>query len=454
MENDDIYFKRKVDRWLSEWKNNIEHSPALIYGIRQCGKTKSIKNFGYSNYLNVVYINFWEKPDYIQDFKDSLEVDKVISNLSLRSNTDIKEKTTLIILDEIQECPRARLFLKSINEDRRYEVIASGSYLGINGYNKNDGTPIPIGSEDIFEMKTMDFEEFLWANNFDNKWIEFLKNYLNNKTKIDDTLHSVMKNHFNNYLCVGGFPKAVKSFLKNNNLKDGFNENKKIIKEMKADFGRRVDKDGKPIFNHFEVSRIQNAFELIPTFLAKENKRYILTKINGGNGQDKKDALTYLKEAGIIYKVYNISETTLPLETNKIESQFKIFPTNIGILSTLLGLNTILSINRGDYSSGKGAVYEALVFDALYKNDFDIYYFSKESGLEIDFFIEYEGYSTMLEVKSQNGNAKSAKTILKNKEHYGITKLIKICDSNIGYNNDILTIPHYLTFLIRNDFNF
>ena len=161
-----MYFKRKIDKWLIEWKNKSNKSPALIVGIRQCGKTESILEFS-KNYKKVIKINFWNNKDYLSIFEGDLNVDTIISNISLRfPDIKINSNDTLLFFDEIQECPRARLAFKNFELDGRYDVIGSGSYLGINGYVVGDATPVPTGYEDVFHMRTMDFEEFLWANGY------------------------------------------------------------------------------------------------------------------------------------------------------------------------------------------------------------------------------------------------------------------------------------------------
>ena len=217
---------------------------------------------------------------------------------------------------------------------------------------------------------------------------------------------------------------------------------------MKTDFGRRKDKKGNPVFKKAEVSRIQSVFDLIPTFLAKENKRFIVSNVAGSKQYDKKDAIEYLRQAHIVAKVYNVEIPSLPLIGEKIESRFKLFPEDIGIVIAMYGIDTVVAINKGDLGQGKGAIYEALVFDSLNKAGIEPYYFAKESGLEIDFVIAYQGYSTLIEAKAKTGNTKSSKTVMKHPEHYGKTKLIKIGDYNISEEGDIITIPHYLTFVL------
>lgn len=447
-----MYLRRKIDEYLLTWKNKKNHLPCLIKGIRQCGKTMSILNFAKNNYKNYIYVNFWDDNRFSTYFDGSLDVDTIINYLSLHfSRIEIKPHDTLIIFDEIQECPRARLSFKNFAIDKRYDVIGSGSFLGINGYVTKDATPIPSGYETTFVMKTMDFEEFLWAFNYKDKDIKNLKNNLLTAKPVPLPIHEQYKELFKRYICVGGFPNAINTLLETNNILEASRVVANIVEDIKNDFGRRVNKNGEPVFNKNEISKINQAFELIPTFLAKDNKRFIVSKISGGSTESKLNAIDYLEQVGLVYKVYNLDIPSLPLLGNKRLSQFKLFVTDIGLLVSLYKEDTLLSIYKNELGQNKGALYEAIVLDSLYKANIDTFYFAKESGLEIDFVIANKGMATLLEVKYKNGNTKSAKTILNNPNHYGKTKLIKIGDYNIGKNNGMLTIPHYLTFLINKD---
>ncbi len=423
-------------------------SPALVVGIRQCGKTKSIENFAKS-YHNVIKINFWDHPDYCRDFDGPLDVDTIISNLSLRfSQTRISPHETLIFFDEIQECPRARLSFKNFELDGRYDVIGSGSYLGINGYNIGDATPVPTGYEDVFQMRTMDFEEFLWANGYKEEKISLLRHCFERRKEVPESAHGVYRDLFLKYACVGGFPKAVTAYLtRDKNLMEAVRVTKSVIFEMKGDFGRRRGKNGEPIFKAAEVARIQDVFELIPACLAQENKKFTVSKISSGSSQEKHDAIEYLQQAHIVNKVFNVSTPSLPLLGSVIRSQFKLFPEDISIVTSMYGKQTFIAMNMGELGQNKGAIYEALVYDGLSKAGIEPFYFAKDSGLEIDFVIAYQGFPYLVEVKSRTGNAKSSKTIMKHPEHYGQTKLLKIGDYQMGENGDILTIPHYMMFL-------
>ena len=444
-----MYFKRKIDALLDDWLNKDDKSPALIVGIRQCGKTETIQEFAKRNKLQLIELNFWTNPEFCSDFDGKLDVDTIISNISLRfPDSFIDPKKTLIFFDEIQDCPKARLSFKNFKNDGRYHVIGSGSYLGINGYVIGDVTPAPTGYESVFQMHTMDFEEFLWAMGYKDEQINLLVESFNNKTPIPPNVHELYKELFLKYACIGGFPKVIKEYLKTHKIIDAFRELNSTVFDMKTDFGRRKDKKGNPVFKKAEVSRIQSVFDLIPTFLAKENKRFIVSNVAGSKQYDKKDAIEYLRQAHIVAKVYNVEIPSLPLIGEKIESQFKLFPEDIGIVIVMYGIDTVVAINKGDLGQGKGAIYEALVFDSLNKAGIEPYYFAKESGLEIDFVIAYNGYATLIEAKAKTGNTKSSKTVMKHPEHYGKTKLIKIGDYNISEEGDIITIPHYLTFVL------
>lgn len=450
MENENLELVRHIDKWLINWKNKEQHKPALIKGIRQSGKTHSIKKFAYTNYEVVIYINFWDEPNLIDVFDGELKIDNIIKELSVKVKIpNLIDYKTVFIYDEVQECPRALLSLKTNIDDHRYDFIASGSYLGLNGYVVNDDTPKPVGCVEEFHMRTLDFEEFLWAKGLGDEQVSFIKNAFNERKALSDSMHKTFSSLFREYLCVGGFPEAAKNYILTNNISSSLQITRKISNELKNDFGRRRGKNNKPIFQPNEVARIRSAYSLIPSFLGKENKRYIISKITGKGAKDgANDALNYLKETGLIMKVHNLEVPSTPLAVNVINNQYKVFPTDIGLLVAMLEDGVTDAILSNKLGMSKGMLYEALVADSLYKRGGSIYYFAKESGLELDFVINIKGDATILEVKAANGNAKSAKTVLKNEKHYGKTKLVCIKDANISYTNEILTIPHYMTFLL------
>ena len=444
-----MYLRRKIDKKLDEWLLNKNKTPILIVGIRQCGKTESVKEFAKRNNLALVEVNFMLHPEYCDDFNGDLSVETIISNLSLRfPNINFNPNKILLFFDEIQDCPRARLSFKSFKIDGRYNVLGSGSYLGINGYIHGDTTPAPTGYDDFIQMMNMDFEEFLWALGYKEEQINLLVDSFIERKLLDNSVYNLYKNLYLKYACIGGFPKAVITYVETKNIMSSYKIVENIVLDMKSDFGRRKGKNGEPIFKASEVSRIQNVFENIPLFLAKENKRYIVSKIKSGNSIEKNDAIEYLRQAHIVYKVFNLETPSLPFTINKIDSQFKLFPADIGITNVLFGLDSVIAMNQGNLGQAKGAIYESLVFDSLIKSNIVPYYFAKSSGLEIDFVISYKSYSTLIEAKAKTGNTKSSKTVMMHPEHYGKTKLIKVGDYNISENGDIITIPHFMVFVL------
>ncbi len=450
MKQESLELRRHIDRWLKEWKDRPSRKPALIKGIRQSGKTHSIKEFAKKNYEVVIYLNFWDTPSLIDAFDGDLGIDNIVKELSVKiPMPDLISGKTVFIFDEIQECPRALLSFKTNASDRRYDFISSGSYLGIKGYVVGDETPKPVGYVDQFDMRTLDFEEFLWAKGFREEQIGYLEEAFASKTPLSKSMHDSFASLFKEYLCVGGFPEAVKNFVLTNNIYSSIQITRRIIGDLQNDFGRRRGRNKKALFFPNEVARIRSAFALIPSFLGKENKRFIVSKVEGKGAKDAaKDAIDYLVDAGIVLKARNLYVPSTPLSANAIANQFKVFPTDIGMLVALLEDGTSDAILNGNLGMAKGLIYEGLVAEALYKRGGKLFYFAKESGLELDFVVNVGGESTILEVKAVNGNAKSAKTVFHHPEHYGKTKLVKITGGNLTFADDILAIPHYMAFLL------
>ena len=442
--------RRHIDTWLAEWKDTPGHKPALIRGVRQSGKTHSIKRFADDNYETVIYLNFWDQPDLIEVFEGKLDADSIIRELSVKiPMPELPEGSTVFIYDEVQECPRALLSLKTVADDKRYDYIASGSYLGVSGYVVSDDTPKPVGCTDEFDMRTLDFEEFLWAKGYGDKEVSYIRDAFDAQQPLSGSMHNTFTALFREYLCVGGFPEAVCNYIRTNNIYSTVQVTRRITRDLQDDFGRRRGRDNKPLFNSNEVARIRSAFALIPSFLGKENKRYIVSKIKGKGAKDAgKDALDYLEDTGIITKVHNLQVPATPLSVNIVQNQYKVFTTDIGMLVGMLEDGTTDAILSGNLGMSKGMLYEALIADALYKRGGRLFYFAKESGLELDFVINFHGDATILEVKAANGNAKSAKTVLAHPEHYGETRLITIKDANLSCASDVLTIPHYMAHLL------
>ena len=448
--------KRKISDTLKKWKETPNHKPLVIMGIRQCGKTFIAQHFAAENYKEVVYINFIKHPEFITAFLGSKAVDDILFNLS----TLIKGVTFIpgdicFIFDEIQECPEARTSLKFFKEDGRFDVIATGSLLGVQGYgnakkkqrrklvlNQELGTnSVPVGGEEIIEMYPLDFEEFLWANGLNEEVIEALKKFYREEIPVPAGIHAAMKKLLNLYVAIGGLPDPINAFLNTNNMNEVSKAYKAILKEYRDDMVKYAPDKDKP--------HIRECFNSIPKQLAKENKKFQYSKVKpGGRSETYLGSLQWLEDAGIICRCYNTDITGLPMEGNAKDNVFKVYLSDIGLLVEMLGSGTRADIIQGNLGGFKGAIYENLMADTLHKKAQNLYYFQKDSGLELDFLVRMNGECVPIEVKAKSAKSKSAKTVLNHPEKYQVEHIIKFGDYNVGRKGDLLTLPTYMQFLL------
>ena len=442
--------KRKIERYLANWKRTPNKKPLVIKGIRQCGKTYIVQKFANDNYENVVYINFILEPDKKLAFAGSLDVDTITLNLSalLPGSRFVADKTC-IILDEIQDCRDARTALKAFQIDGRFDVIATGSLLGVRGYgDKKSGKEameqdsIPVGYETVVEMYPLDFEEFLWANGISEEVIDKVKSCFDNETPVPEGLHKAMMELLYRYVVVGGLPAVVNCFLETKNIE--------LIYQMQSNLVAEYEEDMVKYANDADKPHIRECFESIPKQLAKENKKFQYSVVRkGGRAAEYMGSIQWLEDAGIVRRCYNTRITELPLEGNAVKDCFKVYATDIGILMAMLDYGTQADILKGNLLAYKGAIFENLIADFLCKSGQKLYYFHKDSGLELEFLVRFKGECVVLEVKAKSGKAKSLRTILKNKHVYHVNHGIKLGQYNVGRENDILTMPLYMGFLIQ-----
>ena len=448
--------RRRITAVLERWKAKPNHLPLVIMGIRQCGKTFIAQQFANENYKHVVYINFFKEEERKKAFYGSKDVDNIVVLLSAQMRTaQFVPGETCIILDEIQECPEARTSLKFFKEDGRYDIIATGSLLGVLGYGQEQkkrhkrevskqekgSTSIPVGYEEIVEMYPLDFEEFLWANNMSEEVIDVLRRCLVEETPVPLGIHVAMKTLLYRYVAVGGLPAAVNALLETSNMNEVNTVWHSILREYRSDMVKYADDKDKP--------HIRACFNSIPKQLAKDNKKFQWSKVeDNGRGVFYKDALQWMEDADIVRRCYNSHITGLPLEGNAMDNVFKVYTADIGILVAMLGGTTRADILQGNLGGYKGAIFENLMADTLIKKGQNLYYFQKESGLELDFLIRYKGECVPVEVKARSAQAKSISTVRKHPEKYGVKHFIKFGDYNIGREGDLLTLPTYMQFLL------
>lgn len=435
--------RRKITQKLIDWKNSKDRKPLVIKGVRQCGKTSSVLNFAEENYEHVIYLNFLESPEYVSIFSGSLKVDDLVMYMSALLGRDaiFEPDNTVIILDEIQHCPNARTALKFFKLDGRYDVIATGSQLGVSGYGYSE-ISIPVGFEEIIEMHPLDFEEFLWANGINDDVIETLKISMKNLTPVPEPIHLRMKELILQYTVVGGMPEVVQKFVDTRQISQTFALQRNILDEYRDDMIKYAERKDK--------SKIRECFDSIPKQLAKDNKKFQYSVVSKkGTAQQYQGSLKWIEDAGIIRKCHNLVITELPLDGNSIEDVFKIYMADTGLFTAMLEEGTQYDILRGNLYGYKGAVFENLVADIIGKKGKRLYYFRKDSGLEVDFVIRYQDQAALLEVKAEDGNVKSSKTILNHPEKYHVNLAIKLGNNyNVGSADSVITLPTYMCFLI------
>jgi hypothetical protein len=441
-------YKRKIENVLQSWLDTPSHKPLVVKGVRQCGKTSSVVDFAHKHFKNVVYLDFREHPDYKKFFTPNLEVDAIVMRITAAMpNVEIEARETCFVFDEIQDCPRARGSLKYFYLDGRYEVMCTGSLLGVNGYKspeekkEEEEASIPVGFEDIVEMYPMDFEEWLWANGIKDMHFDYLKNSLVSETPIEEAFHDRFRELLHQYVVVGGMPEVVTTFMNTKQIGKVLAVQRRIVDEYKSDMVKYAATADK--------SRIRECFESIPAQLAREYKKFSYTVVRpGGRGRDYAGSLQWIEDAGIIRRCYNTRITELPLDGQRIPNEFKVYMADIGLLVSMLEEGTQSSILQGDLLSYHGAIKENLLADVFGKMGRRLYYYHKDGGVELDFLMRYKGTCTPVECKATTGNAKSMSTVLKHPEKYHVTNALKIGDYNIGRNNQLLTIPMYMAFLL------
>ena len=444
-------FKRKIMAEFEAWKNSSGRKKALVVkGLRQIGKTYSVREFAKANYENIVYVNFKENESAKKIFDADLNVNRIIIDLSaLIPGIHFVEGKTVIIFDEIQECANARSSIKPFCEDGRFDIIATGSLLGIKGYNKKKSKGVPTGFERIVYMKPMDFEEFLWAKGIGEDVIQYLRDCYKNKTPVSDATHQAMLRYFKEYICVGGLRYIVDQFISTNDMNVVWQEQHDIIEEYKDDFGKHLDENENEEIDLALLARINRVFESIPAQLAKENKKFVFSALEKkARTENYLPAIQWLCDFGIITLCHNLNNITDPLEGNKIDNIFKIYMQDSGLFISMLDRDCASKILLGELGCYKGAIFENIIADSFSKQDRKLYYFHKDSGLEIDFVSKVNNDISLIEVKATTGNTKSAKTVLKNSQ-YDVNVCYKLSENNIGIAENIITIPYYMTFLLK-----
>lgn len=437
-----MYLKRKIDEFLVQWKNNKDRLPLIVKGARQIGKTESINHFAKKYYSNIVYINFVLEPKYKTILSDGYDADSIVKNITLL-NTKKKfiKDDTLLIFDEIQEYPDIATSLKSFKVDGKYDVICSGSLLGIH-YQKIHSNS--VGYKTDYEMYSMDFEEFLWAKGYDDTQIADLLKHMILQKPFGQTQFEVYKKLFLDYCILGGMPAVVRQYIETNS----FSNTLEIQNQIRLDYEEDIRKYAQGL----EQTKIASVYRNIPVQLAKENKKFQYNKL-GKNARSREytGCIDWLKDAGVISICYCLHFPELPLKGNYDENKFKLYYPDTGLLISTLDEEAQDDLrankNLGIY---KGALYENFVAEAFLKQGLGLYYYKKENAtLEEDFFVRTKDALIPVEVKANKNSSKSLNQLISNKNYSDIHYGIKLGDSNIGFENNIYTFPYFCAFLLK-----
>ena len=435
--------ERKIDTYLSEWKDNPKHKPLIVKGARQIGKTESIRAFGRVNYESVIEINFVLQKKFRAIFDDGYEVDSIIRNISLlEPSWKFIPHKTLIFFDELQKCPDCATSLKSFCLDGRYDVICSGSLMGIY-YEEIESNA--VGYKEDYEMHSMDFEEFLWAKGYSREQVEELYQHMVSLQAFSALEMDTMMAHFRDYMTLGGMPEVVKMYIDNGHFEGTLHLQRQLLKDYEEDitkYAKEMDK-----------AKIIAVYKHISTFLAKENKKYQIYKVaKGARNREYIGAVDWLKEAGVVNVCYCLNNVELPLKGNYIPENYKLYYHDTGLLIASLDeeAQEDLRANK-NFGTYKGAIYENVVGEMLRKSGYEQLYFYRHDNpsLEMDFFVRDADSLIPVEVKAKDGATASLNNLIKWDSYPDVRYGIKFGYKNIGWNGSFYTFPYFLAFLLK-----
>lgn len=439
---EEMYLKRKIDSYLIKWKSDEDRKPLIVKGPRQIGKTESIKKFADENYESVIEINFVEEPKYKMIIEDGYKAEDIIRNISrIDPSKKFLVKKTLIFFDELQEFPEIATALKFFKIDGRFDVICSGSLLGIH-YKRIESNS--VGYKVDYDMFSMDFEEFLWAKGYGNDVIADMLNHMQTETPFNELEMKQYSALFLDYCILGGMPAVVREYIKNDTFEGTLDIQHQLLNDYREDIRKYAE--------GLDQTRILNVFEQIPIQLAKDNKKFQISKVaKGARFGDYRGCIEWLRDAGIVNICYCLNFPELPLKGNYDDSKYKMYFFDTGLFVAMLDEEAQEDLrankNLGVY---KGALYENIVGEALAKCGYGLFYYKKDdSRLEEDFFVRTQENLVPVEVKATNGTAKTLRTLIQSEAYPDIQWGIKFVSGNIGVNDGIHTFPYFCAFLLK-----
>lgn len=434
--------KRKIDNYLLEWKNSDWKMPLIVSGARQIGKTNAIEYFGKNNYTSYININFILQPEFSDIFELGYSVDNILKKISMHDpNLKFIPHETLIFFDEMQKCPNVATCLKSFKIDGRYDIICSGSLMGLN-YNEIDSNS--VGYKINYTMHSLDFEEFLWAKGYKESQIEDLYTSMKNCTPLSNTEMNVMTEHFKDYMVIGGMPAIVSKFIENKNFSGILDMQKQILMDYEEDITKYA--------GGLDKGKILDVYRKIPVFLGKDNKKFQISKVSSGaKSRDYIGVIDWLLNAGIINVSYCLSNMELPLKGNYNPDNYRLYYGDNGLLIGSLDEDSQKDLrNNQNFNTYKGAIYENIIGEMLVKAGYNLYFFKNEKGtIEIDYVVRDINSVIPIEVKASDNKATSLNKVIDDNKYKEIKYGIKFCNKNIGFNGKFYTFPYFMAFFLK-----
>ena len=437
--------KRKIYEKLLDWKSNRGQHCLLIKGARQVGKTYIVREFGKAEYESFIEINFLEHPEFKIIFDGDRSAETIFKNISYNiPNVKLVPHKTLLFLDEIQKCANARTALKFLAQDERFDVIASGSLLGL-AYGRDDDKEveeiesIPVGYEKPIMMYPLDFEEFLWAYGYGKDTISYLKSFYDTKEKVPEQINEKYLSLIREYIVVGGMPEVVADFMEN---KD-FSRVQEIQDKVLASYADDISQHAKGS----EKVKVRSCYDSIPRQLARENKKFKYSEIEKkATARKFGDSIQWLSDASMVNICLNTTTPQLPLKAYEKDNEFKVYMNDTGLLMALYGFTTKQALlNNKLKGAAKGGIYENLVAQMLIQRGYSLHYYKPDDNSELEFVIEKDMEIAPVEVKAGNTATVSLDRFI---ERFGSANAYKVAGSNVGINGVKLTIPHYMVMFL------
>lgn len=434
--------RRKVDKILENWKKTDNRYPLIIKGARQIGKTEAIEHFAKNHYKSIIKINFVLQKQYKTIFDDGFDVDTIIRNISLiNPEFQFIENETLFFFDEIQDCINCATSLKSFQIDGRYDVICSGSLMGIN-YQEIESNS--VGYKQDYEMYSLDFEEYLWAKGYKDEQIESFYKKMLNIQPLSTLEYNILLDNFREYMVLGGMPKVVFTFVTQKNYSGTLQLQKQLLLDYEEDITKYA--------GGLNKGRILDIYRKIPIFLGSDNKKFKISKIKkNARNRDYVGVVDWLSNAGIVNVCYCMGLPELPLKGNYNPDNYKLYFGDTGLLIGSLDeeVQEDLRYNK-NFNTYKGAIYENIISEILVKQGYKLYFYKNEkSTIEMDFMIQDRNSLIPVEVKANDQATTSLNKLIKDQKYSDIHYGIKFANKNIGFNDYFYTFPYFLAFFLK-----